>query len=180
MERSWLKYPLLLFALGVILKLVVHLYGLQYQGLDYLSKLALPLFLILSVFLAMWEERSLQKGFIDKVKTGMKAGMVFAVLISGFSYVYYGTLDPDYFKMRNERLVRALKKEKEKAGKDPEKRDPMPDKSVKEYRKDLRSSTTPFRVSTLNMLFFTFLSILASLMIGTVEWLLLKRGKARN
>ncbi len=111
--QPWLKYPLLLFALGVILKLFVLLYGLHYQALDNLTRLVvLPGFLFGAVFFGIRFQENGSATILGKAKKGMKSGMAYAVLIAVFSWIFYSFLAPDYFERQNERRIERFKQVK--------------------------------------------------------------------
>lgn len=177
MKRPFVLYPLLLFVLGAVLKLTVLVYGLQHQGLDLIARMALPLFLLLSVFLGVqYERREEQGSFFENSKLGLKSGMIFTLCITLFSGLYYGALDPEYYSERNEDLVQGLEEEKERAKTDEDVQDPLPDVTLEEYRKDLQGMTSAYWIMTLNLAFFTFLSLLAALLIAFLRRTLLRNA----
>lgn len=113
MNRVWLKYPLLLFALGVILKFLILVYGLEFQALDNLTRLVvLPGFLFAAVFFGIRFQEGGNASILGKAKKGMKSGMAYTVLIALFSWIFYSFLAPDYFERQNERRIERFKQVK--------------------------------------------------------------------
>jgi hypothetical protein len=181
-DRPWLKYPLLLFALGVILKVSVLVYGFQYQPLDQLTRLiGLPLFLIASVFLGVYFQRDDEPSILENAKRGMKSGMVFTLAIALFSFLFYGAMDPDYYEGLNEERVKRLKERKAEAERNEKVEDPLPDQTVADYRKELKKVQEtwqgPLAIMTVNLLVYTFLTIVSSLLIAVIERVLMRRQK---
>lgn len=185
MDRPWLKYPLLLFALGVILKVTVVVYGFHYQPFDQLTRLiGLPLFLIASVFLGIYFLRDDEPSILTNAKRGMKSGMIFTIAIALFSFFFYGVLAPDYYEGLNDERVERLKKRKAEAEENEDVKDPLPDKTVADYRKELEKVQEtwqgPLAIMTVNLLVYTFLTIVSSLLIAVIERVLMRRQKAAS
>lgn len=183
MDRTWLKYPLLLFALGVILKVGVLVFGFQYQPVDQLTRLiGLPLLLLASVFLGIYFLRDDEPSILENAKRGMKSGMVFTLLAALFSFIYYGALDTDYFEGLNKERVERLQKRKAEAENNEQVDDPMPDRSVEDYRKDLEKLQEtwqgPLAIMTVNLLVYTFLTVIFSLLMAIIERVLIRRSKS--
>lgn len=182
MDRPWLKYPLLLFALGVILKVSVLVYGLHYQPFDQMTRLiGLPVFLFASVFLGIYFLRDDEPSIMENAKRGMKSGMVFTLAIALFSFLFYGAMAPDYYEGLNEERVERLKKRKAEAAENEDVKDPLPDRSVADYRKELKKVQEtwqgPLAIMTVNLLVYTFLTVVASLLIAVIERVLMRRQK---
>ncbi len=172
----------------MIMKTIVTLYGQEYHGLDMITRfLALPIFLMASTFLSIWYLRASGSKIMDHFKRGLKAGMIFAVLMALFSGLYYGSIAPDYFERvydRRQKEVETLLKEAKNAESRsafkkeyPEMEFPK-DKGMKDLIKNLErrkgvlkdqlAYTKPFWVITLNLMVFTVVAIFSSLSIALV------------
>lgn len=179
MDRPFVKYPLLLFALGVILKLIVLLYGLQQEGLDVFNRmLGIPILLLAAVFLGIRYREGEAPSFLDRAKSGMKAGMIFTVCFSLFSGLYYGQLDPHYFEPLNAERIQALKERKQEAEENEKVQDPLPNMTPEEYHEQLKELTGPLRILTFNLLVFTFFTVAASFLIGLIEHFVQRRARS--
>ncbi len=183
MERPFVKYPLLLVALGVILRSVVHLLGLEHQGADLLTRfLALPLFLIAASFLSIWFERKKDSSFLDHFKNGLRGAMIYAVLLALFSGLYYGSISPEYFQKVHDQRKAKVEKLLEKAKNADSKEELDVDfpqgqgledlignlEARKANLKKSLSYTEPFWVVTLNLMVYTVIGILSTLVISLI------------
>lgn len=108
--QAFLKYALLFSFLGIATKLLLWSLGYlaetpEYGGMGYL------LFLLLTSFLALYEKRKNQQGaseFLQDFKYGMKSIALYAVIVAGFTFIFYEVIDPDFFPNRiEERLALA-------------------------------------------------------------------------
>lgn len=193
MERPTVKYPLLLVALGVILKSIVHILGLEHSGGDLLTRfLALPIFLIAASFLAVWFLREKDSSFLDHFKNGLRGAMIYAVLIALFSGLYYGAISPDYFQKvhdkRKAKVEKLLEKARNADSKEELDVDFPQDQGVEDLianlearKKNLEKSlsyTQPFWVITLNLMVYTVIGILSSLIISLIARYLSPRGSS--
>lgn len=158
----------------MVLKLLVLIYGFQYQPVDQLTRLVVfPFFLLASVFLGIWFLKDDRPPLLENAKRGMKGGMIFTLLVALFSGVYYAVLDPHYFERLNQQRIERLEERQALAERKEDVEDPIPDQSIEEYRKGLEDLQEtwqgPLAIMTVNLLLYTFLSVVSSLIIAVFE-----------
>lgn len=167
-----LRFALIFFALFVIVKML--LFNIQKHDDWYLAVIFCNiLYLLLAVFFTI---RNVYRGippqnttYLDIVKTALKPGMIYTLLISGFVYLYYNKIDASFTKKRvNETIARASQfydAEKEK-NTDPELLKIPKDEYIKKATQSAEFMYSPFVACTLGMIGLVFMSLLYAIIIA--------------
>ncbi|GAB4380583.1 MAG: hypothetical protein Kow0075_11950 [Salibacteraceae bacterium] len=91
--------PLIAALIGVLLKLSYFRWFYPDPEFDNYVRFGYLLLLLLSVFLSLrFYAMTIKKTeFGTMVKEGMKSVSIFALILSGFTYLYYEVINPEYF-----------------------------------------------------------------------------------
>lgn len=98
---------ILFAAVAIVLRV-----GLHFAGVDLGTRSVIMLHLLL-ILLGIYFESNAQfslgrPGFLDFFKAGMRAGVLYALVIGVFTWFFYSQLIPEVFTERNQALVEAL------------------------------------------------------------------------
>ncbi len=167
-----LKYALLFSALWIIVRLTTFLgsFGEVYGYVLLIN----PLFLLLAVTFGLRASKSQSKeasSFLRDVKTGMKAGVLYALIVALFTFLYHRSIDPDFFEDRKEKVIVSLKKEIEHREKlkEEEKEVPPGTIDIEQTRQSLNTMSSPFSVMTLTLLGLITLSIIYAMVVAALD-----------
>jgi len=103
-----MKYGLVFALLAMAIRTTAHFAG---SDLDPRGVIMLHLFLILLAifFETNRQQRTVNNGFVDLFKSGMRAGVSYALLIGVFAWFFYSQLAPEIFSVRNAELIGSMK-----------------------------------------------------------------------
>jgi hypothetical protein len=166
------RFSLLFVALYVIVKML--LFNINKHDEWYLAIIFTNiLFLLLAVFFTV---RVVYKGkqptaitYLDIVKTALKPGMLYAILLSGFIYLYYAKIDSGFTQKRiaetTQRAAQFYDAEKIK-NTDKELLKLSKDEYVLKASQSAQFIYSPFVASTLGMIGLVFMSLLYAIIIA--------------
>jgi hypothetical protein len=113
MAKTSLKYGLFFFTIYGILKLLLFQFGLSYEYYSF-GVFVNMLFLLLAIFLNLNTRKKelATKGeysnLFDDIKTAMRSGAIYALLVACFSWLYYAHIDTAFLEERiTERITNA-------------------------------------------------------------------------
>lgn len=93
--------------LTIVAKLTVYGFGLEYRYTIFSNLLLI----LASIFFSIRNykfQNSLHTSFVNDFKEGLKAGVVFALVVAAVAYVYYGQINPEFLQEKiDERIVLA-------------------------------------------------------------------------
>jgi len=168
----YFRFALIFFTLFVIIKMV--LFNLRKNDDWYLAAIFCNiLFLLLAIFFTVRSTyKSTNPGsisYLDVVKTALKPAMLYAVLLSGFVYLYYSKIDSGFTRVR---VVETTKKaaqfydiEKQK-NTDIELLKIPREEYIKKAAQSAEFIYSPFVACTLSMIGLVLMSLLYSIIIS--------------
>ena len=100
--KNIFNYAIWAALLAILIKLAVFEFFPKDDQWDLVPRFAYLFFIPIVLFLSLNTVAKTKRGlvFLDHLKEGMKGGGFFVVLISGFTFVYYKWIHPDYFMMQ--------------------------------------------------------------------------------
>jgi hypothetical protein len=106
--KTPLQIAVFFAALGVVGKLTV--YSLKLQHIPEVQFYIVVYYLVLLLFTVFFGIRQYklyadkETGYFDDVKAGVRAGMLFALIIGAVTYFYYNNIDTDFFEIRKQEV----------------------------------------------------------------------------
>lgn len=97
MQKAF-KYALIFSALFACFKLVLFLLGMQVEGKNWAVMVNIGL-LPVAMFLTLAEDRKTRTyatNLMADLKTCIRTGILYTIFVSGFIFVYYNNIDPEF------------------------------------------------------------------------------------
>jgi hypothetical protein len=110
--QSPITYSALLAAsLSIIAKMLYFLFFTGDEDMDMYVRFFYLFCFLAALFLGIrkWKTIHGTAPFTEDIKAGMKIASIYALVISGFTWLYYGKIDQAYFKSKIEERVTAAK-----------------------------------------------------------------------
>lgn len=103
------KYALGAALGGIIIKMSYFLWLYPHDDWDMYVRFAYLLLFLLALFLGLksFKRKNPNADLTVDVKTGMKTTSIFAIIISGFTWLYYKLINPAYFASKIEDVKKA-------------------------------------------------------------------------
>jgi hypothetical protein len=83
--------------------------GMHYSGLESGTRAIILLHLLFVLLAVFFESNRATKGvFLEYFKSGMRGGVIYALIIAVFTWLFYSQLVPEIFVERNQALIDSL------------------------------------------------------------------------
>lgn len=170
--------------IGILFAFIWMMVKISFLGMGKANDLLVPavmvnIFLLLSsisVGLYLYKRKETDEGSALKdVKNGMATGVIYAILVSIFIYIYYDKIDPDFNKHQiaeQEVLIEKIMKNPKELVKlraSNEAFETMTEKELRlHFKKSLKANYSPKSVSTVSLLAMLLLATVNSIFITAV------------
>lgn len=170
--KSPLSVALIFALLYIIIKLVVFNLGKSVELFVPMILVNIMLILLAALFgLRAWKKshKNETDGFLEDFKCTMRNVSLYALIISGFVYIYYSSIDKDFKEKLAERQFAEITQEdfKEMQKKDP---DMLNGKTLDDYKKlkknEMKLFTSPFMTTTMTLMGLMLIGFFYSLLIS--------------
>jgi hypothetical protein len=170
--KTSVKYGFLFALLWIIINMVIFYGGISREAFLVLIMINL-FFLLCAITIGLYmtkKERNWEVGvFLDDFKTSMQGGLVYAILIAGFIYLYHAKIDTSIRDgIINERIevlheaVPDSKTYKELQADDPTWRNKSFDDYIENQEDQIRSVVSPMSIFVMHLMGLSMLAFLYS------------------
>ena len=94
---------------SIIGKMIYHFFLLDQPDFDMYTHFFYLLCFLAALFIGLrsWKIQHLGSKFTDDIKSGLKIASIYSLVISGFTWLYYAKLNPEYFANRIAKAIKA-------------------------------------------------------------------------
>jgi hypothetical protein len=170
--KSPLSISVFFALIYVIIKLIVFNLGKSVELFVPMILVNIMLILLAALFgLRAWKRKhkNQEDSFLEDLKCTLRNTSMYALLVSGFVFMYYSTIDKDF---RDQLAERQFANVTQKDFKEMQKRDPdmLKDKTLDDYKKlkknEMQLFTSPFMTTTITLMGLMLIGFFYSLLIS--------------